>query len=185
ENTSVFYGVIDADLTENTLLRIGASRQENDPTASTWGGLPTWHADGSRTEWDRSKTIGADWTSWSSTVEHYYLDLVQNVGNWTAKFSINNNVNASDQRLLYLSGTPDRETGLGMGASPRNAATEREQTSISFQLSGTYGLFGRQHDLTFGVVDHKDEDIATSHARSNIAHVVNFNEWVGRYPQPT
>ncbi|WP_341936774.1 TonB-dependent siderophore receptor [Marinimicrobium sp. C2-29] len=187
ESTTVFYGTLDADLTDNTLLRVGASRQDNEPEGSTWGGLPVWHADGSRTDWDQSKTIGADWTSWSSTVEHYYLDLIHDFDNWTAKFSVNNNINASDQMLLYLFGAPDQETGQGMGAFPRNAATERDQTSVSFQLSGNYGLFGREHDLTFGVVDHKDDSKATSHARDQdtVAPVGNFNEWDGSYPQPT
>lgn len=185
ESTTVFYGTIDADLTDSTLLRVGASRQENEPEGSTWGGLPVWHADGGRTDWDRSKTVAADWTSWSSTVEHYYLDLIQEFGDWEAKFSVNHNVNASDQMLLYLSGAPDKETGLGMSASPRNAATERKQTSVSFQLSGNYGLFGREHDLTFGVVDHEDDSIASSRARENVAPVGNFNEWDGSYPQPT
>lgn len=185
EHKTVFYGVVDAELTDTSLLRIGASRQENDPTASTWGGLPIWHADGSRTDWDRSKTIGADWTSWSSTVEHYYLDLVQQFGGWTAKFSINNNQNASDQKLLYLFGTPDRESGLGMGASPRNAATERDQTSVSVQLSGSYLLLGREHELTLGAIDHKDDSRATSRARSNVAQVGNFNTWDGNFPEAT
>ncbi len=185
ESTSVFYGVVDADLTDSTLLRVGASRQENEPKGSTWGGLPAWHADGSRTDWERSKTIGADWTSWSSTVEHYYLDLIQDFGDWTAKFSVNNNANASDQMLLYFSGTPDRATGEGMSASPRNAATDREQTSVSLQLSGQYSLFGREHDLTLGAVDHKDDSVASSYSRENIAPVGNFNEWDGSYPQPT
>lgn len=164
---------------------MGASRQENEPTASTWGGLPIWHADGSRTDWDRSKTVGADWTSWSSTVEHYYLDLVHEFAGWRAKFSVNNNINASDQKLLYLPGTPDKETGLGMRPSPRNAATERDQTSVSFQLSGAYTLLNREHELTLGVVDHEDDSSSTSRARSNIAAVGNFNEWDGSYPEAT
>lgn len=185
QETSVFYGVIDADLTDNTLLRVGASRQDNEPTSSTWGGLPTWFADGSRTDWKPSRTIGTDWTSWSSTVENYYVDLMHDFGDWTAQLSFNNNINASDQMLVYLFGLPDADTGLGMGASPRNAATERDQTSISFQLSGNYDLFGRQHDLTFGVVDHEEENIASSRARSNVADVGNFLEWDGSYPQPT
>ncbi|WP_288132804.1 TonB-dependent siderophore receptor [Microbulbifer sp.] len=185
ESKTVFYGVIDADLTDNTLLRVGASRQDNEPKASTWGGLPTWHTDGSRTDWDRSKTLAADWTTWSSTVDHLYLDLVHNFGGWTAKFSVNNNTNTSDQKLLYLSGTPDKETGLGMSASPRNAATEREQTSVSLQLSGTYALFGREHELTLGAVDHSDDSIATSRARSDVAPVGDFNAWDGSYPEAT
>lgn len=185
EEKTVLYGVIDADLSENTLLRVGATYQDNEPGASTWGGLPVWHADGSRTDWDREKTIAADWTTWSSTVENYYLDLTHEFANsWTAKFSINSNSNASDQRLLYLSGAPDQNTGLGMGASPRNAETEREQLSFSLNVNGEYSLFGRTHELTFGAVDHSEDNIAWSHARSNVAPVGNFNLWDGSYPQP-
>ena len=36
----VYYAVVDADLGDHTLLRIGGSHQDNDPRASTWGGLP-------------------------------------------------------------------------------------------------------------------------------------------------
>lgn len=186
DTKTVLYGVVDIDVTDQTLLRVGATYQDNEPTASTWGGLPTWHADGSRTDWARSKTIGADWTTWSSEVENYYVDVVHQFRNgWNAKLSLNNNVNASKQMLLYMSGTPDRETGLGMGASPRNADTDREQTSISLNVNGDYQLFGRSHELTFGVVDHNEDNIAFSRARTNIAPVGNFNLWDGSYPQPT
>jgi outer membrane receptor for ferric coprogen and ferric-rhodotorulic acid len=185
EQRQVFYATVDYDLTAQTLLRVGASYQDNQPTASTWGGLPVWYADGSRTDWDRSKTTAARWTAWDSTVENYYLDLVHEFDNgWSAKLSLNNNINASDQRLLYLSGSPDRETGLGMNASPRNAATEREQLSLSLHVDGEYALFGRQHELTFGVVDHEEDNVATSRSRTGVAPVGNFLTWDGSYPQP-
>ncbi|MEX0740774.1 MAG: TonB-dependent siderophore receptor [Pseudohongiella sp.] len=186
DTKTVLYGVIDMDVTDQTLLRVGATYQDNEPTASTWGGLPTWHADGSRTDWSRSKTIGAHWTTWSSEVENYYVDLVHEFRNgWNAKLSLNNNVNASKQMLIYMSGAPDRETGLGMRPSPRNADTDREQTSISLNVNGDYQLLGRVHEVTFGVVDHTEDNIAFSRARSNIAPVGNFNQWDGSYPQAT
>ncbi|QIB64962.1 TonB-dependent siderophore receptor [Kineobactrum salinum] len=185
DETSVVYGAFDADLSSRTLLRLGASYQDNNPTASTWGGLPVWYADGSRTDWQRAKTTAARWTAWSSTVENYYLDLIHEFDSgWRAKLSVNNNINASDQMLLYLSGSPDRITGLGMNVSPRNAETEREQLSVSLHLDGEYTLFGRRHELTLGVVDHEEDNFASSRERSNVAPVGNFLEWDGSYPQP-
>ena len=50
------FATVEADLTPNTLLSAGVSRQENSPTGSMWGGLPVWYSDGTRTDWDRSKT---------------------------------------------------------------------------------------------------------------------------------
>lgn len=196
EESSVFYGVIDADLTENTLLRVGASYQENKPTASTWGGLPVWYSDGSRTDWDRSKTIAADWTTWSSTVENYYMDLVHTFNDdWTAKLSVNYNVNASDQKLLYLKGTVDKASGqlipppvappyTPSNVSPRNADTERKQMNISLQVNGNYNLFNREHDLTFGFLDSQQNEEGYAHAMTGIQQVGNFYAWDGSYPQP-
>ncbi|MFV0279114.1 MAG: TonB-dependent siderophore receptor, partial [Parahaliea sp.] len=149
--TSVYYGTVDADLTDTTLLRLGASYQDNDPTASTWGGLPSWYADGSRSDWSRSKTIGADWTRWASTNKNYFVHLIQQLSaSWEAKFYVNVAKNDAELNLLYLYGHPDRNTGLGMGGSPYNARTERHQTVAGVQLAGDYSLFGRQHELVAG-----------------------------------
>lgn len=185
DTKEVFYGTIDVDLTSRTLFRMGASYQDNDPTASTWGGLGSWYSDGSRTDWGRSTTVGADWTSWASTVENYYAELVHEFGNdWRAKISVNHNINAGDLDLVFLFGVIDRETGLGLNASPYRADTEREQTNISFQLSGTYALFGREHDLTVGAIDSSEDNVSASFARTDVAAVGNFFEWDGSYPQP-
>ena len=185
DETTVFYGVLEADITDNTLIRVGASHQDNEPTASTWGGLPTWYSDGTRTHWDQSKTIGTEWSSWASTVQNQYLDLVHHFENgWTATFNINRNLNEADLLLVYLFGTVDRNTGLGLGASPYNAATERDQISYSFQLSGSYNLFDREHELTLGAIDSSQDFISRTHARSNVADVGSFFDWDGSYRQP-
>src|SRR5690606_23059625 len=82
------------------------------------------------------------------------------------------------------SGTPDRQTGLGMSISPRNAETESEQRSLSLHLKGHYNLLGRSHELAAGVVDHKEDTMAAAHDRGTFAPVGEFNRWDGSYPQP-
>lgn len=182
----VFYGTIDVDVTDRILLRAGASYQDNDPTASTWGGLPSWYSDGTRTDWQRSDTTAATWTSWASTVENYYAEVMHEFSNgWDARVSVNHNINTGDLDLVYLSGVLDRETGLGLTALPTRSDTERKQTSVSFQLSGDYSLFGRDHEFTVGAIDVKEEDVGIRRERSNIAPVGDFFEWDGSYPQPT
>ncbi len=185
DEKTVLYGVLEADVTDNTLVRLGASYQDNDPTASTWGGLPTWHSDGSRTNWDRSKTIAPEWGSWASEVQNQYLDVIHEFGNgWTAKFNINRNLNEADLLLLYMSGTVDQQTGLGLSPSPYNAGTERDQISYSVQINGTYDLFGQTHDLTLGAIDMSQDFLSETRSRTNVAPIGNFLEWDGNYPQP-
>ncbi|UTF60644.1 TonB-dependent siderophore receptor [Gilvimarinus sp. DA14] len=186
DETSVFYGVVDADVTDNLLVRVGASYQDNEPTASTWGGLPVWFSDGGRTDWERSKTIGADWTSWASTVQNQFADLIYNFNDdWRLKLNVNRNVNEADLLLIYMSGTVDRDTGMGLNPSPYNAETERDQISYSAQLSGNYSLFGNEHELTLGAISSDQDFISQTRARSDVAPIGNFYEWDGSYPQPT
>ncbi|HEY8603760.1 TonB-dependent siderophore receptor [Tsuneonella suprasediminis] len=182
----VLYGVVDADLTPGTKLSFGASYQDNDPRGTLWGGLPVWYADGSRTDWARSKTVGADWTSWASTNETYFANLTQKIGpSWSVELYGSHSVNKADLRLLYLSGQPDEVTGLGMGISSYRADTERSQFDIGFRANGTYDLFGRTHDLVFGASYARQDYDSLTYANDPLPPVGDFNGWDGSYPQPS
>lgn len=182
----VLYGVVDADLTPGTKLSFGASYQDNDPRGTLWGGLPVWYADGSRTDWARSKTVGADWTSWASTNETYFANLTQEIGpSWSVELYGSHSVNKGDLRLLYLSGQPDEVTGLGMGVSSYRADTERSQIDVGFRAKGTYDLFGRTHDLVFGASYARQDFDSLTYTNDPLPPVGDFNGWDGSYPQPS
>ncbi|HEY0685087.1 MAG TPA: TonB-dependent siderophore receptor [Steroidobacter sp.] len=185
---SVGYAVVDADITDRTLIRAGFSYQDNDPTASTWGGLPSWYADGSRTDFPASHTIGARWTRWASTNRNYFVTARQQLNDrWDIRIDYNNARNDAELALLYLFGSPDRDTGLGLGASPYRSDTSREQYSIGARLSGSYDLFGRTHELIAGYTYIDQTYFADNRAAisSTIAPIGDFNEWDGNYPEPT
>lgn len=185
DEKTVLYGVVEADITDDTLIRLGASYQDNDPTATTWGGLSPWYADGSRTDWARSKTVAADWTEWATKNENYFLNLSHDFANgWHFQVNLNRNRNTADLRLLYLFGTPDRDTGLGMGASPYNSDTKSAQNSIDAQLKGKVALFGRSHELVFGALHSEQKTSALTRDALTIPDVGNFNTWDGSYPEP-
>ncbi|MDY6949186.1 MAG: TonB-dependent siderophore receptor [Pseudomonadota bacterium] len=184
----VGYAVLDADITESTLLRAGFSYQDNDPTASTWGGLASWYSDGSRTDFPRSHTNGARWTQWASTNRNYFVTARQELGErWELRVDYNNARNDAMLNLLYLYGTPDRDTGIGLGASPYRSDTSREQYSIGVRLAGSFDLFGRSHELSAGY-SYIDQDYFAD-SRPPLAETVgpvgNFNQWDGSYRQPT
>ncbi|MAT50185.1 MAG: hypothetical protein CMK32_03250 [Porticoccaceae bacterium] len=118
-------------------------------------------------------------------MQNQYLDLIHTFANgWTAKINVNRNVNEADLLLVYLFGTVDKTTGLGLGASPYNADTERDQISYSAQLTGAYSLLDREHEFTLGVIESRQDFDSRTRARSNVAPVGNFFEWDGSYPQP-
>lgn len=180
------YGVVDADLSPSTRLTAGASYQDNNPRATLWGGLPTWYADGSRTDWPRSKTIGADWTRWDSTQRTAFVTLEQDFGrDWTLRLYGNYSKNSADMRLLYLFGQPDRTTGIGLGASPARYDSRLSQIDLMARVTGTYTLFGQRHELIAGASYARQNLDFYGYESGNPAAVGDFNLWDGSYPEPS
>ncbi|WP_116810996.1 TonB-dependent siderophore receptor [Steroidobacter cummioxidans] len=185
---SVGYAVIDADVTDRTLVRAGFSYQDNDPTASTWGGLASWYADDSRTDFSRSQTIGARWTRWASTNRNYFATVRQQLSDrWDLHVDYNNARNDGELNLLYLYGNPDRETGLGLFPIPLRSDTSREQYNISLRLTGNFDLFGRTHELIAGYSYTDQSYFADNRApvAGTVDPIGNFNNWDGSYREPT
>jgi len=181
----VLYGVIDADLTPNTLLSVGASYQENEPIGSMWGGLPIFFSDGTRTDWPISASTGADWTHWSTEHKTLFANLTHHFDNgWQAKLNLNRTTSAADLELLYLFGSPDPETGLGMGAFPAAYDNEREQDDFGLRVNGFYNVFGREHELVLGYSHSEQDFIYNSASAVETPDVGNFLEWDGSYPKP-
>lgn len=178
---------IEADLTVNTLLSAGYSRQENKANGPMWGGLPVWYSDGTRTNWDRSKTSAANWTRWDSVNENYYATLEHRFENdWKVKASYNHGDRTADSYLLYMYGVPDRLTGLGMNTPwPGSYLVHTQQEDVGLQASGPFEWFGRKHELSVGYVSSKQTFDADS--RSGVGGAAtDFNAWDGSaYAEPS
>lgn len=183
------YGTVEADLAPGTLLSAGFSRQETEPEGPMWGGLPYWYTDGSKTNWDRSKTSAADWTRWGTEYDNAFINLEHAFGNgWKLRVSYSHGERQGDSYLLYLSGVPDRATGLGMGAFAGSYLTGTKQDDLGLHASGPFTLGGRKHEAAFGYLHSKQK--FTSHSRAadfggDVPGVGNFNQWNGvAYPEP-
>ncbi|MGE8704785.1 MAG: ferric-rhodotorulic acid/ferric-coprogen receptor FhuE [Achromobacter sp.] len=181
----VFYGVVDADLTSRTTLSVGYNYQDNEPQGSSWGGFPLWYADGGRTDWRRSLNTGARWSSWGSTTQGAFASLEHRFDNdWRVQAVGSYSKNEMDGKLLYLYGWPDRETGLGMGASPAWYLGDRKQNALDLKANGPFTLFGRRHEAVVGASFNRQKGDFNYRSAINAAGVGNFLEWNGSYPEP-
>lgn len=181
----VFYGVIDADLTDTTTVSAGFNYQDNDPQGSSWGGFPLWYSDGTRTDWRRSLNTGADWTSWGSRNRGAFLSLKQELPNDWHVDVIGTHTRADmDAKLLYLYGLPDRTTGLGVNPSPAWYAGSTKQNGVDLKVSGPFSLFGRQHEAILGASYTRQYADYSYRAADSFADVGNFLEWDNSYPEP-
>src|SRR5690606_21569196 len=131
--------VVEADLTDRTTLRIGGDYQNRVPEGATWGVLPALYSDGSKTDWDVSKSSGLDWTEWETTSENYYANLEHYFFNgWKLKLSYNRLEYDKETKLVLLSGAPDRNTGAGVAVQRYRSFGSSEQQSFDMQLTGDY-----------------------------------------------
>lgn len=202
DDKSTFYGVLESDLTDATLVRVGASYQHNDPKGSVWGVLPGFFSDGTRPDWDVSTTTAMDWNRWESTNTNYFASLTHSFSNgWELLANYNHMLYETDTRLLYVS-TPcnwttgvcvylDKEDGSGLVAQRYRSDGKSEQDSFDIQLKGDFNLFNQAHDFVVGAL-YSDQSAKTftqqpiggdmSSGYDSIP-VPNFYEWDG-VPEP-
>lgn len=183
---TVLYGVIDADLTDRTLLRIGASHQAGDPNAPAWGALPSFYSDGAFAVWPRSKTASADWTYWDTENQNVFANLQHEFANgWRLIANYNWLRNAQTTEILYLSGLVDRTTGAIQFSYPCSDDGESIQNSFDVQLKGGFGLFGRTHEFVVGALHSEQDRDNTTYAALAFPPADDFVNWDGAaYPNP-
>jgi len=189
----VLYGVIDADLTDTTLLRVGMSHQDTKPRGATWGALPTFYTDGTTTDLARSQSTAADWTYWNSTNQNIFATARQELGDrWNLTVNYNRLRNTGDTQLLYLYGNVDKATGTIESSNPYKSKGISVQNSIDAQLKGEVSLFGRDHEIVLGALHsvlkrHTDNYVAP-YTRYNPAYDPDglapgvYNDWAANVP---
>lgn len=186
-----FYGIIEADLTEDTTLGIGYDYQNSSPKRPTWGGTPLWLSNGSEAQWSRSKSIAADWSRWDSTRQSAFAELEHRFDNgWKVHGVVNQYRTKYDTQLMGSSGTPDQDTGLGSfpnGAYPIALAGEGKSRQSTFDgmASGPFDLMGRQHDLVVGGMSSRytsnKDDVSPFFSGFT---PINIYDWNSHFPKP-
>lgn len=184
---TVFYGVIEADLSDSTRLALGHTQQENKAQGAMWGALPLAYSNGTPTSYPVSTSTAANWSYWNTTVRSSFAELTQELGGgWTGKAVYTHTERPNEGALFYAYGQPNASTGLGLYSYPSLYAMKNKQDVLDLSASGQYTLAGRQHELNLGL----------GQARADISEVSNYGvgigtalpaleNWTGEYPIPS
>lgn len=150
--TPVFYGILEADLTENTLLTVGADYQDNKPKGSTWGGIPIYNTAGQFNKMPRGFNNGANWSNWEQYTRTIFSTLEHKFDNdWVAKIQLNHQINGYDAQLgAAAGGHPNPSTGTGVSIWAGNYKGETKSDAADIYATGPFQLFGREHELVVG-----------------------------------
>jgi outer membrane receptor for ferric coprogen and ferric-rhodotorulic acid len=156
------YGIVEADLGENTVVSAGYGHQDHQSHGAMWGALPVYFTDGTRIPLSRSANTGPDWAGWGVIDRQIFGDITHSFGNgWTAKVSAIRRAIDEDNELFYVYGNPNRAFpgGINLDAVPPEGIfsypgkfrAKTRNLTIDAYVSGKLGLFGRDHEVMFGV----------------------------------
>ncbi len=181
-----FAGIIEADLTDSTLLTAGYSQEQNKPNANNWGALPLLDANGKQISYDRSYNPNPDWAHWDNETQNAFVELKQKINDlWTAKLTYNYLDTKHNSRLLYYYGYPKAD-GSGVSLTPWGGQEHQEKHAVDFNLEGSYKLFNREHEATLGysyVRNHQQDKQSTGTINDSNVIKSTTTDWASWTPQ--
>lgn len=186
-NRKVLYGIAEADLTENTLLTVGAQYQENNADSPLWGALPLIYSNGTPTNYSSSTSTSTDWAYWNIKEKRAFMELSQNLANdWKLKGGFTHMDTEQDSQLFYMYGEPDETTGVGLSAYPSAYTSSDQQNIFDLSVSGPYRLFGREHQLVAGGnISHANISEFSAYGQGIGTSIGDFDAWTGNYTKPS
>lgn len=186
EDNTTIYGVLEADVTDQTLLTIGHVYDRNDAKGVLWGALPMVYDDGTQTDYDVSTSTAADWTFGDSIQQQTFLELKHELDNgWSLNGVYTRNTLDYDSELFYVYGTPARADETGLNGYASAFESEEKQDIYDLFASGTFELAGREHQLVVGYNQAKTTTDAKSSYDFTNGFPVLGSDWAqGNTPQP-
>ncbi|OZY85593.1 TonB-dependent siderophore receptor [Cellvibrio mixtus] len=160
---SVTYGIVDWDLTPQTLLSLAVDQSSvKSYGVYNWSSNPAFYTDGTLIDHDTSFSTGYEWAyrvieQWSVMpyVKHEFTN------GWVVKGTYRFASATQDVSNATYGAYVDKATGNVVDArvSPHALFSGRESDTTSFNIvtNGGFGLFGRDHEVVFGYSYSKNE----------------------------
>jgi outer membrane receptor for ferric coprogen and ferric-rhodotorulic acid len=178
--TSVYYGILEADLSPDTLLTVGADYQDNDPKGSSWtGSASLYDESGNRIGSKRSFNNGPRWSSWQQYTRTAFATLEHSFENgWVAKGQYNHQINGYNAPLGFVS--PGLPSVLA-----RKYTGETVSDSADLYTSGPFDLFGREHQLVVGTSVSRSHWKGKDYTNASLPNNnFDYYNWNGDIPKP-
>lgn len=152
QTSQTLYGIIEADLSNSTLLTLAVDNQSTTPKGTMSGGLPIFYSDGSRTAYDRGASTAQDWASSRTDALNAFIRLEHYFNaNWQLTANYVYGDNDLDYDVFWVKGEPDPINNTGMKPGSINYIdANRTQDTYEVELNGRFNWLGQSHQLLFG-----------------------------------
>lgn len=147
----VAYGVVEWDITDSTMLTVGAEYQEMDNQGAGNHGFPLFKSDGSHFKPSRSFNSAADWSYHKRRTKTLFTTLEHALSNgWQLKLNAEHSRRSYDDAFATAASGTVNPDGSGINTWTGRWAGEPRQTSFDLSASGPFELLSREHQLYLG-----------------------------------
>ncbi|WP_222718451.1 TonB-dependent siderophore receptor [Aliarcobacter vitoriensis] len=177
QENSLVYAVVDADITDNTTISAGANYEENNRDGIMGGGrsLPTFYSDGTKTNFDRSKSYNFDWSEWNTSITSYFTDIKHYFDNdilLNATYS-HNEIYTKDRNFTNIQGTLNKD-GSGLTTGYGKYPEKIKKDSIDIYASIPFELVNKEHEIVIGTQYNKENDKRYKPEFSGTYNITNY-----------
>lgn len=147
----VLYGISEFDLSDTTLLTLGFSHLTRD-SDSQFRATPLFFSNGQRINASANDYQWPEWLHYDQELNNVFASLEQQLGlGWSGKIELNYTQNEYDALLTNIRGSIDQASGTGATLWPARWVSNSEQLGLDAYATGSFSLFGREHELITGV----------------------------------
>lgn len=181
ESRNVFlYGILEADVTDDTTVAIGGSFKHRTATPC-FHGLPHYIG-GADIGLPRDTCLGQSWNRWDSDQLSLFADITHEINdNWTWKTSVDYWSEQHDVKYAFSEGAIDPATLSG--SMMYGSLFDMDTSNIAFDtyVDGKVELFGREHQIILGasanrLVSDNDFSIASLGVAQDVFHPIAIPE---------
>nr|WP_314874713.1 TonB-dependent siderophore receptor [uncultured Pseudomonas sp.] len=154
QEKTILYGVTEFDLSDSTLLTVGAEYLYNDPRGFSTTGLPMLDNKGQQLHLSRSDNPASRDSSNRQESVNAFASIEQKLDNdWSLKVSANSLYGTREYDSIIVgttTGFVNSQTGAGLGYTATKGDNTQQQQGLDVMLSGPFQLLGREHELVVG-----------------------------------
>ncbi|WP_258911581.1 TonB-dependent siderophore receptor [Pseudomonas putida] len=185
QDKNIAYGVIEADVTDTTLIRFGVDYQTYKATGAP--GVPLMYNNGQQTNFSRSTSAGARWAYDDYETFNYTINVEQQLANdWQLKVAANYMDVDRDVGVAYYA-TNSLTSSLDPATNRANAErgkswADQTQKGVDVTLQGPFQAFGQTHELIFGYNYQQYDNTHFSYTGGT--QTFDFDTWDNELPKP-
>jgi outer-membrane receptor for ferric coprogen and ferric-rhodotorulic acid len=187
----VGYGILEGDLTDDTVVAVGFDYQNKHVQGSSWGTLPYWNSDGSKARLSRSANLAADWSSWPLKDKTTFASIDHKLSaDWRLKAAYTHRQSDTDGKVYYGGAGFPNPDGSGMTAWTNQMVGTSKMDVVDLNLNGTYALLGREHELMVGYGESQQRDASPYQRFTTPDGYETIEDWkhmgaIAKFPERT